>query len=135
MHVIGISIFSFRKLTLTDQQQCHEVQQSILACRIFWPKVNEGEVHQQFSFSFVIFICFPMPCLLVTKKVIIMKETALCFDINEAGTMILVNTVLIFVNSILLCLTVQLDHTYELNKSVGNFNHFKNQYTSILCVQ
>ena len=123
MHVIGISIFSFRKLTLTDQQQCHEVQQSILACRIFWPKVNEGEVHQQFSFSFVIFICFPMPCLLVTKKVIIMKETALCFDINEAGTMILVNTVLIFVNSIYCVWQFNQTTLMSWKKSVGNFNH------------
>ena len=106
-------IISFRKITL-DQQRCHKVHYQLWRVESFG-KVNEGEVHQQFSLSFVIFICFPMP-MLVTKKVIIMKETALCFDINEAGTMILVNAVLIFVNSILLCLTVQPDHTYELKK-------------------
>ena len=68
-------------------------------------KVNEGEVHQRFTLSFVIFICFPMP-LLVAKKVIIMRDRPLCFNIYEPRIMILVNAILIEVNSILVRLTL-----------------------------
>ena len=105
-------IISFRKITL-DQQRCHKVHYQLWRVESFG-KVNEGEVHQQFSLSFVIFICFPMP-MLVTKKVIIMRERALCFNIYEAKIMILVNAVLITPNSISVCLTLEQDHTYGLD--------------------
>ena len=53
--------------------------------------------------------------MLVTQKVIIMRERALCFNIYKARIMILVNAVLITANSISVCLTVQQDHTYGLS--------------------
>ena len=54
--------------------------------------------------------------MLVTKKVIIMRERALCFNIYEAKIMILVNAVLITPKSISVCLTLEQDHTYGLDK-------------------
>ena len=113
-------IISFRKITL-DQQRCHKVHYQLWRVESFG-KVNEGEVHQQFSLSFVIFICFPMP-MLVTKKVIIMRERVLCFKIYEAKIMILVNAVLIFVNSIYCVWQFNQTTLMSWKKSVGNFNH------------
>ena len=44
--------------------------------------------------------------LLVAKKVIIMRDRALCFNIYKLRIMILVNAILIEVNSILVRLTL-----------------------------
>ena len=94
-----------------------------------WQGQGRGSTyHQQFTLSFVIFLCFPMPMLLAChKKVIIMRERALCFNIYDHWIMILVKAVLISVNYILVRLTLWLTRSTGphlwADKSVRNF-HF-----------